>query len=252
MYGFLRLLLHQIQAAKALPGSRYLTALRWIHETLRPATYVEIGVRWGTSLREALPETACVGIDPSPRLRGRTPPNARIFAMTSDAFFERYNLAEVLGAPQFSLAFIDGLHLFEQAFQDFIHLEQFAGPRSIIMIHDCLPLDRVTSDRTRTTDFYSGDVWKLARCLKEQRPDLRIATVRARPTGLCLVGGLNRHSDVLARRRDELISHYKALSFDDYKNAPSRMPDTIDNNFALIGSWVKAGEFPAGGPPGWA
>jgi hypothetical protein len=64
-------------------------------------------------------------------------------------------------SPRFSLAFIDGLHLFEQAFLDFIALEKFARPGSVIMIHDCLPLNRVTADRTRTTDFYTGDVWKL-------------------------------------------------------------------------------------------
>jgi hypothetical protein len=158
--------------------------------------------------------------------------------MTSDAFFECHNLAEFLEAPYFSLAFIDGLHLFEQALADFTHLERFAGPDSIIMIHDCLPLDRVTSDRSRTTDFYSGDIWKLARCLKEQRPDLKMTTVRARPTGLCLVSGLNPHSDVLVRTRSKQLARYIPLTFDDYKNSPGQMPVTIENTLPAIRSWV--------------
>jgi len=240
MIRLFQLLVHQVQAAKALPGPKYLSALRWVHEIVEPPTYVEIGVRWGTSLRAALPETRCVGIDPSPALRRRPAPNTRIFEMTSNAFFERYNLAEALGAPHFSLAFIDGLHMFEQAFDDFTHLEKFAGPDSIIMIHDCLPLDRVTSDRTRTTDFYSGDIWKLAWCLKEQRPDLKMATVRARPTGLCLVSGLNPRSEVLGRTRTEQLAQYTPLAFDDYRNSPDQMPVTIENSLAAIRSWIGA------------
>ena len=107
--------------------------------------------------------------------------------MTSDSFFNTYDLAQVLRTPYFSLAFIDGLHLFEQALRDFIHLERFASHKSIILLHDCLPLDRATSDRIRTTHFYSGDVWKLPMCLKKHAQNLRIATIRTRPTGLCLV-----------------------------------------------------------------
>lgn len=238
MIKFCQLLIHQAQAAKALPGPRYLSALRWVHEIVRPATYVEIGVRWGTSLRAALPETRCFGIDPSPALRRRPAHNTRIFEMTSDAFFESYDLAEILGAPYFSLAFIDGLHRFEQALADFTHLERFAGPDSIIMIHDCLPLDPVTSDRTRTTYFYSGDIWKLARCLKQQRPDLKMAAVRARPTGLCLVSGLNPQSDVLVRTRNEQLARYIPLTFDDYRNNPGQMPVSIENTALAIRSWI--------------
>ena len=110
MIRFCQLWAHQVQAARALPGPGYLSVLRWVHEIVRPATYVEIGVRWGTSLRVALPQSRCFGIDPSPALRRRPAANTRIFKMTSDAFFERYNLPELLGSPYVSLAFIDGLH----------------------------------------------------------------------------------------------------------------------------------------------
>jgi predicted O-methyltransferase YrrM len=239
MYGLWQLLSHYRQANRALPGPHYLTVLGWMHSILQPPNYVEIGVRWGHSLRAALPGTKCVGIDPRPRLRRRVRPNIQIFPMTSDSFFKSYNLAEVLESTHFSLAFIDGLHLFEQAYADFVHLEQFAGPGSVIVLHDCLPLDRVTSERTRTTDFYSGDVWKLARCLKEQRPDLRMITVRTSPTGLSLVTGLNRHSQDLQQRRDQYVARYAALSFDDYRNEPHRMPDTIENNLASVQEWLE-------------
>jgi Methyltransferase domain len=232
--------LHLAQASTALPGPDYYTVLRWIHQILRPATYVEIGIRHGDSLRAALPGTKCVGIDPEPALEGAVPPDTRVFAMTSDRFFESYNLADVLGAENFSLAFIDGLHLFEQALLDFIHLERFANRQSIIMIHDSLPLDRTTSDRVRTTHFYSGDVWKLALCLKVRRKDLRLTTIRTGPTGLCLIARLDPHSDVLVRSFDELVAEYVALDFRDYERGSQLMPDTVENSFAAVRSCIAS------------
>ena len=226
--------IHLAQASTALPGPDYYTVLSWIHQILRPATYVEIGIRHGDSLRAVLPETKCVGIDPEPTVNAPLPPDTRVFAMTSDSFFKNYNLSDVLGAKNFSLAFIDGLHLFEQALLDFIHLERFATRQSIIMIHDSLPLDRATSDRVRTTHFYSGDVWKMAMCLKARRKDLRLTTIRTGPTGLCLISRLDPRSDVLVRSFDELVAEYVALDFRDYEDRYHQMPDTVENTYAAV------------------
>src|SRR5262245_27474712 len=65
----------------------YLTLLDRVQRTLRPRTYVEIGVRFGTSLQFALPGTTCVGIDPAAELRYPVPRRAEIFNMESDEFF---------------------------------------------------------------------------------------------------------------------------------------------------------------------
>jgi hypothetical protein len=232
--------IHIAQAASVLPGPDYYTVLSWIHQILRPATYVEIGIRHGDSLRAALPDTKCIGIDPEPTLEGALPTQTRVFAVTSDKFFASYDLADVLGAKSFSLAFIDGLHLFEQALLDFIHLERFANRQSIIMIHDSLPLDRATSDRVRTTHFYSGDVWKLALCLKARRKDLRLTTIRTGPTGLCLISHLDPHSDTLRRNFDELVAEYVALDFTDYESRSHQMPDTVENTFAAVRSCIAS------------
>jgi hypothetical protein len=228
---------HLEQAAAKLPGPDYYVVLRWIHEILQPKTYIEIGVRHGASLRLALPDTLCLGIDPAPALIGGALPNERIFPMTSDEFFKRHDLGQALGAPSFGLAFVDGLHLWEQALQDFIHIERFAGPESVILIHDCLPLDDLTSQRNRTTDFYSGDVWKLGVCLKQRRPDLRMATVRTGPTGLCIVSRLDRKSTILESRRDEYVERYTRLIFADFETRPERSPATVGNDRDAIRSW---------------
>lgn len=220
---------HVAWAAEALPGPDYYSVLRWIHEILRPERYLEIGIRQGDSLRLALPETSCIGIDPAPVVDRSLNPNTHILSMTSEEFFESHSLSDIWGVNTFSLAFVDGLHLFEQALLDFAHLERLATPRSIIMIHDCLPLDAVTCERTRSTHFYSGDVWKLAMCLKNRRSDLKIKTIRTGPTGLCVVGNFQSQSDISLRMYDDYVAEYLPLQFADYRNRVKEMPETVEN-----------------------
>jgi hypothetical protein len=50
--------------------------------------------------------------------------------------------------------------------------------------------------------------------------------------------GPNRHSRDLPQSQDEYLARYAALGFDDYRNEQHRMPDTIENNFAAIQSWL--------------
>lgn len=225
---------HLALAAEALPGPDYYSVLRWLHELLRPERYLEVGIRQGDSLRLALPETKCIGIDPAPLLQEPLPPNTRLFAMTSNQFFESQSLADIWGVNTFSLAFVDGLHLFEQALLDFAHLERLATPASIIIIHDCLPLEATTSERARSTHFYSGDVWKLALCLKNRRPDLKIKTIRTGPTGLCVVGNLQCQTDLSFRMYGEYVAEYLPLQFADYKNRLGEMPETVENTLEAL------------------
>ena len=84
-------------------------------------------MRKGMSLRMAVSGTRCIGVDPNPIL-DRELPDTRIFTLTSDEFFARHDLRDLLGGPV-ALAFIDGLHLFEQVLRDFINVERHAGSR---------------------------------------------------------------------------------------------------------------------------
>jgi hypothetical protein len=229
---------HMDLAAAAFPGPNYYEVLRWIHESLQPATYIEIGVRRGISLRAALDETICLAIDPNPMLDGYHPRLARVFTTTSDEFFRRQDVPSLLNAPHFALAFIDGQHLWEQALRDFTNLERYAGRESVILIHDCLPLDEITSARTQSTAFYSGDVWKLALCLQAHRPDLRIATVRTWPTGLCMVTGLDPASRVLTDGYWEFVRRYTPLDYAGYLAFSEKLPRTLENDRDVIDAWL--------------
>lgn len=230
---------HLNQAQCALPGSDYYTALGWIHQIIQPENYVEIGIRNGDSLRKVMPSTRCIGIDPAPNLVGEMPPIFQMFAMTSDDFFASHVLSILLQGVTLRVAFIDGLHLWEQALKDFINLESYTDSCSILLLHDSLPLDHVTSERVRTTHFYSGDVWKLTACLKNERPDLRMATIPAGPTGLTLVSNCDPKSRFLVDNFLDLDSKYSPLHYADYLEHPEWIPQLIVNSEASVRNWLN-------------
>ena len=148
-------------------GSReYYDDLEAVHRTLKPLTYLEIGIRNGRSLELASPDTCCIGIDPNPKI-GKRPPNAKLFKETSDEFFAGRDLSRVLAGLDLDLAFIDGMHLFEFALRDFMNVEANSQPHTVVLLHDCLPIDEATSARERETVKWTGDVWKLVACLIE-------------------------------------------------------------------------------------
>ncbi len=230
---------HLSQAAAQLPGPDYYETLRWIHDAMCPGTYLEIGVRAGASLRAAHRETSCIGVDPAPQLREALGPNVRIFEMTSERFFNEVSLREIWNQGHVDVAFIDGLHLFEQALRDFINLERYTSPQSIIMVHDCIPLNGVTSSRMRTTQFYSGDTWKLVPALTQWRPDLRMKIIAAPPTGLCLIGNCDSASTVLDRQFEEVLQDYLGLDFGSYLALRDSFPELVENKPEAVKQCIK-------------
>jgi hypothetical protein len=224
------------EAARRLPGPAYYLVLRWIHQILGPANYVEIGVHEGVSLRQAMPDTPCIGVDPSPDIEGEIP-NATIYELTSDEFFARYDLRTLLEGPV-ELAFIDGLHLFEQVLRDFVNVERHSGVGTVVLLHDCLPLDEVTASRERTTYFHSGDVWKAVLALRRRRPDLEMVTVRTAPTGLALVRGLDGGNRRLEEELPEIVDRYRDLDFGYYLAHREEMPAEIPNEETAVSQWL--------------
>jgi hypothetical protein len=224
-------------------GVDYYEVLARLHSLLKPRTYVEIGIRNGQSFALAKTATAAVGIDPAPDLKFALRPGARVFSMTSDAFFAQHNLAQELGRDTVDLAFIDGMHLFEFALRDFANLERFCGPASTILVHDAYPVDRVTAARERTTQIWSGDVWKLILCLKKYRPELRISTVDVPPTGLGIIRGLNRSSTTLATRLGALCEEFVPYAYDEMDASKGQHLNRIENKWHEIKAALSAPAF---------
>lgn len=198
----------------SLPLEHYIQMLKRFHQWLRPSNYVEIGVESGESMAIAEPPTCCIGIDPEPRIEHKFSAPTRIFSETSDDFFSNHDLGKELDGKPVDLAFIDGLHHYEAALKDFNNIERYSSKETIVLIHDCIPLNKATSTRVRSTTFWSGDTWKIIPCLKHYRPDLDILTIPSPPTGLAVITHLDPTSTVLKENMHAIIDEYLPLDYD--------------------------------------
>jgi tetratricopeptide (TPR) repeat protein len=225
-------LLAQLQ----LPGDYYFDVLTRVIGHLKPRTYVEIGVFQGASLKLASSAKAIVGIDPDPKITWALEPNMKLFPMTSDAFFASHDLGVELGNRRVDLAFIDGMHQFEFAMRDFANVERYCHPDSVILVHDCYPVDAESAGRDPRDTRWSGDVWRLIVLLKKYRPDLQIHTIGTAPTGLAVIQNLDPQSTYLLDNHDRLVEEFVGL---DYSYLQEDKPAKL-NLFANHSGQIKA------------
>jgi hypothetical protein len=171
-----------------------------LHHLLQPRFYLEIGVHQGLSL--ALASCPAWGVDPQPLVHATG--RQQIFSMTSDDFFSNYTvgssrkgMGDIVNRPfpPLDLAFIDGMHLWEFALRDFINIERFSHGRTVIVLDDVMPYNQEIATRVQPPGDWTGDVWKTARFLEEERPDLSIMWVDTFPTGSLVVWDLNPSHD---------------------------------------------------------
>jgi predicted O-methyltransferase YrrM len=209
--------LHALAPTVVAPGSAeeettrgsvpYVQMLQALHETLQPTLYLESGVRRGRSL--ALARGPAIGVDPAPELAEQAlPADTRVFTVASDDFFRDLAAQAMPVAPE--LAFIDGMHRFEYALRDFMHVERLAAPTTLVVVDDIFPSHPAQAERTRRTRVWTGDIWKLASCLAELRPDLVLIPLDTAPTGLLLVAGLDPGNRVLWDRYNPVVRRFSA------------------------------------------
>ena len=174
-------------------GIPYLDLMGVLSASLVPASYLEIGTATGGSLARFSCDAICV--DPAFHLaenpvgrRART----HFFQMTSDTFFAAQDVFQIF-PNGIDVSFIDGMHHFEFLLRDFINIERYCHTRSLILLHDCLPVNMRMAEREWLSDaqedeetrgWWTGDVWRLLPVLKKYRPDLRVQILDCPPTGL--------------------------------------------------------------------
>lgn len=231
---------HEALARLRWPGPDFRFWLRWLHATLRPAVYLEIGVEHGRSLAFAQPPTRAIGVDPAPigDPLAACAPGTQLHRMTSRAFLAQPPAETGLARRGFDLAFVDGDHRFAGVLDDFIGLEALAAPGATLVLHDTLPLDALTAQPERRTGFYTGDGWKLVPCLRALRPALRVVTLPVAPSGLTLVTGLEPGSRGLAERRDALVDAYAALDARRVAQRPAELMALGRNDPAWVSRWL--------------
>jgi SAM-dependent methyltransferase len=186
----------------------YHDVLKKIHEVLKPKFYVEIGVRKGKSF--GLAKCESIGIDPEPDIKGKLSDNQYIYEMTSDSFF-LHEGKRVLENKKLDLVFIDGLHLFEFALRDFMNVEKYANSNTVVVIDDIFPNNSIQAQRERSTAVWTGDVWKLAACLVDERKDLQLFFIDSYPTGMLVIKSLNPKNNKLINQYNPIIRRYKGI-----------------------------------------
>jgi hypothetical protein len=199
-----------------LEGRFYQHCLLDLHQAIMPKTYFEIGTLAGDTLR--LASCRSIAVDPAFRLSHPSvgdKPALHMFQMESDSFFEAHDPVAILGGP-IDLAFLDGMHQYEFLLRDFIHTERACHAGSMILLHDCVPIDSFmatrdiddlkTRNQSRHPSWWTGDVWKMVGILRHYRPDLTVTLFDAPPTGLAVVTGLDPANRTLSEHYDSIIA----------------------------------------------
>jgi tetratricopeptide (TPR) repeat protein len=216
-----------------MPGESYCDILGRFHALLAPRSYFEIGVARGATIALVGPSCVAVGVDPKPDIQGALAVTTRIFPLESDVYFASRDVRADLDADCVDLAFIDGLHVFQQALRDFINVERFAGSGSVVLLHDCIPIDAVTASAERRTQFWTGDVWKVIAALRKWRPDLDIQSVATSPSGLGVICRLDPESRVLRDNYDAIVAEFLDQA------APVTPSDRLDRLSVVDNDWAQ-------------
>ncbi len=210
-------------ASFRLCGVPYLEFLAALHTHLAPRTYLEVGTETGESL--AVAGCDAIAVDARFALQAGATGNRKrtfFFQMPSDTFFATEDVTRLLGSPV-DIAFLDGMHRFEFLLRDLIGAEAACHSRSLILLHDCLPLNpRMALRQYRPGDssegetiyFWTGDVWKLLPILGEYRPDLRLHVLDCPPTGLVAITRVDPTSRILADCYYDIVDQHAASVID--------------------------------------
>ncbi len=201
-------------------GMHYLDFLGHVGTIRKPTSYFEIGTDTGLSIAKWSCDAVCV--DPEFKLDVDIVGNKRrmsAYQTTSDDFFIHYDLRQHFPGGV-DIAFLDGMHHSECLLRDFINTERCCHSKSIIFMHDCLPLNARMAERTyragEVTEGplwagWTGDVWRILFVLKRYRPDLSVMYLDCPPTGLVAVYNLNSKSDALQSVYQEAVDYMMSL-----------------------------------------
>ncbi len=201
-------------------GIPYVEFLKLLADTLEPASYLEIGTNEGGSLTQI--ECDCICIDPEFKIPGDPLAKRRrnfFFQMTSDDFFTSYKVRDMFPSGP-DLVFLDGMHWFEYLLRDFINAEACCHRRSLILMHDCLPINTHMAERVRGHDpnedqstrmWWTGDVWRMLPILGKYRPDLQVRLLDCPPTGLVAISNLNPADTALTDNYAAILDEFTAL-----------------------------------------
>jgi len=209
---------------RAHRGMYYIDFMAVLNKELQPRSYFEIGTDTGSSLNCFSCDALCV--DPDFRVEANVWQKRRrtlLHQSTSDDFFLGNALREFFPAGP-DIAFLDGMHRAEFLLRDFMNTEIASHKRTLILLHDCLPLNTRMAERIprqgdesegELRDAWTGDVWRVLFALKVYRPDLRIRFLDCPPTGLIAICKIDPGSRIFDENYDAAVEMMMTLKLDD-------------------------------------
>ncbi len=207
-------------------GFDFLRLLAAVDQAAAPQGFVAISTKSGRAARCI----ACHGVLVDPAMassEAALQPGQHLAFLRSDAAqaFAEAPLSDAF-PHGVDLALLDGLHAFATMLDDFMAVEAASHPGTVVLLHDCLPLNhRMTGepaghdpsdDDPALRDFWTGDVWKIIPTLQHYRPDLSLAFVNCGPTGFVVCRGLKARSTVLRDARAAILARVGPLSLTSY------------------------------------
>jgi predicted O-methyltransferase YrrM len=203
---------HSHWSILAMPEEHYYKTIACFFEKLKPQAYLEIGVDAGHCIVAAHQCPVVIGVDPDPKIRHALPEHFQIFKKFSHDFFAEDG--DKITSP-FDLIFIDGSHESQDVYDDFLHVLPHLHDDSIVLLHDILPLNDITAQKKRQTLFWTGDVWKAVWAIVDRFPELSIEALPAAPSGLGVVRGFKRLTQLDGRNGS--IADYDNRTIEDYQ-----------------------------------
>jgi tetratricopeptide (TPR) repeat protein len=231
---------HQGLATLRMPGDPYDVWLDRLYASRAPETVMGIGVGDGKSLVRVPRPALTMVVDPEPGLIYSLQTQTHIFPETSDEFFARRGPDALLAGRPLDIAFIGGKRLFEQALRDISHLEGYCGPRSMILLHNTVPLDEATQSRTRDTAFHTGDVWKTVLCIKHYRPDIDVFTIATPWSGLTVLTNLDPLSRRLSEKYEAAVASFIDLPYSEIDKKLEAGLNLVPNDWQVVEARLKA------------
>jgi len=170
-----------------------ITVIQKIINKINAQTYLEIGTSNGECFLKIKAPTK-IAVDPITKISwikrifydfgNISNLRSKYIKLTSDQFFIKKKY--LLRKNGLDVVFIDGLHTYKQSLKDVQNALKFLNPRGVIVMHDCMPMNRLSALPAESLEEvnklnlkswaneWCGDVWKTIAYLRTERSDLNI------------------------------------------------------------------------------
>lgn len=152
MYHKIRAII-QMNRSKVLENKEEI-AFHLLHKSLKPQTYLQVGIDYGKYMKFASCNTKCIGIGNAVSLKYPVSPLTRLFKYSSQYFFSNYNLRNEFGGEEVDLVFINHYKNITELETILNSILEFSTKKTPILI-------RVNNEQLDTTNLIEQLGWDM-------------------------------------------------------------------------------------------